>query len=127
MLIDWHTNLWLPEHFGPEAQELTHRVSTNDGSPAAFERDVLGSAERAVVVTMNFPRIGLNVPNSFVAELVARHRERVKGLACVDPLSPTAERDLEHAIRELGLSGLKISPVYGVFDPFCNPILAVKR
>lgn len=119
MLIDWHTNLWMPEHFGPEAKELTGRVSSNDGSPQAFERDVLGTADRAVIVTMNFPKIGLNVPNTFVAEVVAKHKDRVKGLACVDPMHPNAERDLEHAIRELGLQGLKISPVYGVFDPWC--------
>lgn len=120
MLIDWHTNLWLPEHFGPEAQELTQRVSTNDGSPEAFERQVLATAEKAVVVTMNFPKIGLNVPNEFVAEFVAKHKDRVKGLACVDPMMPGAEHELEGAIRELGLAGLKISPVYGVFDPWCR-------
>ncbi len=120
MVIDWHANLWLPSHFAEGETEMGTRVAgTGDASPEAFECDVAASAEQFIVITMNFERMGLQVPNRFVADFVQTHKGRAKGFACVDPMSGNAECDLEQAIVELGLHGLKISPVYGGFDPWC--------
>ncbi|MEM7425457.1 MAG: amidohydrolase family protein [Pseudomonadota bacterium] len=119
MLIDWHANLWLDSHIRTGGEEFSDRVvPTSDASPERFERDVAGVVEQFVVVTMNFPNIGLEVPNAFVAEFVGRYAGRAKGFACVNPLADGADRALEHAVRELGLHGLKISPVYNNFDPW---------
>lgn len=118
MLIDWHSNLQLPEH-ADDGDEMIKRVGISvDATPESHEKHVAGVAEKFVLVTMNFPRIKVRVPNEFVAEYGRRFPGRAKSLACVDPLDERAPRDLEYAIKELGMHGLKISPVYGGYDPW---------
>jgi predicted TIM-barrel fold metal-dependent hydrolase len=122
MLIDWHTNLALPEHYGPgEDGEFAKRVNVQTpGTPESHRAHVADKVDQFVVVTMNFPRLKTFVPNEFVAEYVKQFPGRAKAMACVDPLAPDASKQLEFAIKELGMHGLKISPVYGGFDPNCR-------
>jgi predicted TIM-barrel fold metal-dependent hydrolase len=120
MLIDWHTNLQLPEH-ADDGGEMVGRVGiTLDATPESHERHIAAVAEKFAVVTMNFPRLKVRVPNEFVAEYTRRYPGRAKAFACVDPLQESAPKDLEYAIRELGMHGLKISPVYGGYSPWCG-------
>ena len=119
MIIDWHTNLKMPEFASNEAEFNSRTLPAHAGDPNSFDEHVADTAEQFVIITLNFPRLGQSVPNEFVAEHVRRHRGRAIGLACVDPYEPKAPQKLEHAIRELGLRGLKCSPVYGGFDPWC--------
>lgn len=121
MIVDWHANLSLDSHFAEEEAEFASRVgSSRSAPPDLFERDVASTAEKFVVVGMRFPILKLDVPNEFVAEFVHKHKGRAKGLACVQPFEEEAAKKLTHAIRGLGLHGLKISPVYGGFDPWCR-------
>ncbi len=121
MLIDWHTNLALPEHFAAGESEFASRTGQQIGSdPASHERHVAEEAEKFVVIALRFKRLKISVPDEFVADYVKRHEGRAKGFACVDPLDEDAPRELEYAIKELGLHGLKISPVYGGFDPWSD-------
>jgi len=123
MLIDWHTNLNLQSHYldAEGAAEFNTRVAAGvSADPEAHQRLVADVAEKFAVVTMRFDNLKIRVPNEFVAEYVHRFPGRAKGFACVDPLDSNAVKDLEFAIRELGLHGLKISPVYGGFDPWCH-------
>ncbi|MDZ4735873.1 MAG: amidohydrolase family protein [Rhodospirillaceae bacterium] len=123
MLIDWHTNLWLDEHLTEE-----HRRDMNvrsggrktDASPQRHERDVAGVADRFGVVAIRWPRLGVDVPNDFVADYVSRFPDRAVGFACVDPMDPGAPDELERAIKTLGLHGLKLGPTYQGFDPWSN-------
>jgi predicted TIM-barrel fold metal-dependent hydrolase len=57
------------------------------------------------------------VPNDYVAAYVTRHPEKLIGFASVDPNRPHAPLELERAVRQLGLRGLKIAPIYQHFDP----------
>jgi predicted TIM-barrel fold metal-dependent hydrolase len=119
MLIDWHTNLSTPEHFAAGENEFVSRVGVRiDPGPESHERHVARVADKFVVIAMNFKRLKIAVPNEFVADYVRRHGDRAKGFACVDPLEEDAPQQLRYAIKELGLHGLKISPVYGGFDPW---------
>lgn len=119
MLIDWHTNLQLAEH-ADDAGEMTSRVGINiDAGPDSHREHIAAVARKFVLVTMNFPRLKVRVPNEFVADYARQFPGRTKAFACVDPLQEGAPKDLEYAIRELGMHGLKISPVYGGYDPWC--------
>jgi predicted TIM-barrel fold metal-dependent hydrolase len=125
MIVDWHTNLKKPE-FQTNVAEFAKKVApTRSGDPESFDKHVATTAEHFVVITLNFPRLGQAVPNEFVAEHVKRHKGRAIGLACVDPYEVNAPKKLEHAIKELGLRGLKCSPVYGGFDPWCQEAWAL--
>lgn len=127
-MIDWHANLWLPEHFDPEEKEYLARVGGQPGAaPADFEKHVAAVADQFCVVTMQFRALKLHVPNEFVADFVRKHGNRAKGFACVDPMAEDAPAKLEYAVRELGLHGLKISPVYGAFDPWCQEAARLYR
>ena len=55
--------------------------------------------------------------NEFVSAFAKACGEKVIGFASVDPNSPTAVPDLERAVKELGLRGLKLSPIYQDFEP----------
>jgi uncharacterized protein len=55
------------------------------------------------------------VSNEQVAEL-ARKQPRFIGFASVDPSETEAPRQLDHAIRELGLRGLNLDPAFQRFE-----------
>ena len=55
------------------------------------------------------------VSNEQIAELIAK-TQRFIGFASVDPHQPDAARQLERAIRTLGLAGLKLDPALQRFD-----------
>ncbi len=61
---------------------------------------------------------GWKVPNEMVADLVARRPDRFVGFASVDPNKhQLAIEELEHAVRDLGMRGLKLHPPTQHFYP----------
>ena len=57
-------------------------------------------------------------PNDYIAETVKRYPETLYGFCSVDPRKgKSAVVELERAISELGLIGLKLHPVHGAFFP----------
>lgn len=81
------------------------------------EMDEAG-VERAVIVALDCTSThGCRIPsNETVAELAAKH-ERLIGFASVDPHERNAPRQLERAVRSLGLKGLKLDPALQRFQP----------
>jgi predicted TIM-barrel fold metal-dependent hydrolase len=133
-LVDWHMHVWLPEHLhGPEwgdqldarfADPLSERGRFEDADEARREAGV----EYAVCVALVSNRLGMNIPNEFVAEYVERNRATTVGLASVDPTDPQAPDQLRYAIETLGLRGLKLSPPYQGFHahaPEADAVYAV--
>ncbi|MGE3870617.1 MAG: amidohydrolase family protein [Pseudorhodoplanes sp.] len=121
MIIDWHANLWLPEHYADGGNQMVTRVGQSvDGGPQSFDEHIAGVCEKFVIVTMNFEPLGVAVPNEFVADYAKKYPGRAKALANVNPLDEKAPRQFEYAIKELGMHGLKMSPVYGAYDPWCE-------
>ena len=61
---------------------------------------------------------GWKVPNEMVADLVAQRPDRFVGFASVDPNKhQLAVEELEHAVRDLGMRGLKLHPPTQHFYP----------
>lgn len=121
MIIDWHTNLWLDEHLGADHLSAMHSRSggrATDASPERHRRTVVQTAEKFVVIALNWGDLGVAVPNDFVAKYVADFPDRAIGFGCVDPRSPGAADELERCVRELGLKGLKLAPTYQGFHPW---------
>ncbi|MFN0043390.1 MAG: amidohydrolase family protein [Alphaproteobacteria bacterium] len=111
--VDWHTHIWLPEHFGGNVRTPAGSDVTR-GSPERA-REAMEGVDRYVVVGLQTP--WLHIPNDFIAEQVKNSKGRAIGFACVDPKADDAPREMERAIGELGLHGLKLSPTYQGFDP----------
>jgi hypothetical protein len=57
------------------------------------------------------------VTNEFVSKITEQYPDRILGFASVDPHKKSAVKDLEYAIRELKLSGLKLHPQVQAFEP----------
>jgi hypothetical protein len=117
-LIDWHSHVWLREHFtADQATEMQDKVGALEASPATHRRAMEG-VDRYVIIGIQWGEPhGPNVPNDFVAEQVAGSGGRAIGFASVSPRQAGADKEFERAIRELGLRGLKLSPAYQGFDP----------
>jgi predicted TIM-barrel fold metal-dependent hydrolase len=118
LLIDWHTHAWLLEHFPPGSLAERHSkpglTDERRGAPL-LHREAMRAVDRYVVVGLQAPWVW--IPNEFVAEQVAASDGRAVGFASVDPHREDAAQEFERAVSDLGLRGLKLSPVYQGFDP----------
>ena len=109
------------ERFGMETHEFTLEDLLRDMDFAEVERSVLLGFD----CTTSY---GWKIPNESIAELVERHPDRLTGFASVDPQQgDQAAQDLEFAVRELGMKGLKLHPPTQHFypdDPKAEPVWA---
>src|SRR5262249_5444277 len=101
-LIDWHSHVWLREHFTTDqASEMQDKVGALDAPPAAH-RQAMAGVDRYLIIGVQWgaPH-GPNVPNDFVAEQVAASGGRAIGFASVNPRQADAPHEFELAVREL--------------------------
>jgi len=120
MIFDCHTHLFGPGQFAGPTLAAARRAWGADRELLVtpeqhWER--FGHLDGAIVLAFDAPATGINVPNEYVAEYAAKHPGRMFGFASVDPNRPDAPARLEYAIRELGLCGLKLGPIYQNFYP----------
>lgn len=81
--------------------------------------------ERAIVCPTRARGHGYDIENERVAKLVGDHPDRLVGFGRVDPLTPGAERELEH-MRRLGLRGLFLHPwedTFRITDPAVDAVI----
>ena len=128
MIVDCHTHLWAPPHLGPP---FTEEVRGPGGSAPDLSADPdahrqgTAAADAVCVFAFRARRLGVLVPNDYVAEYVATDPGRLYGYACVDPTEPGALAELDRSVLELGLHGLKLVPTYGGWHPLDERALAV--
>jgi uncharacterized protein len=124
--IDVHVHPSTPEYvddalgaFGPACESYFRtelpRHDVNEMAAVFRDADVLGVLFAWDAETHS----GLPpVTNDFVAECARSHPEAFVGFASVDPLKgDAAVIELERAVRELGLRGLKLHPTAQGFRP----------
>ena len=89
---------------------------TGDELAALYaEWDVLG-----VIFSVDTETTTSEAPdsNDYVAQIVGSHPEQLIGFATVDPWKgDTAVEELERAVHDLGLLGLKLHPIHQAFFP----------
>jgi hypothetical protein len=120
MIFDCHTHLMERQHLSGSFLNDALRVWGDDYNmtctPEQHEQ-AMKETSGAIVLAVDAPYIGFNVPNEYVAAYTAKHPTRMFGFASVDPNRPGADRLLERAVKELGLVGLKLAPIYQNFHP----------
>ena len=130
MIVDCHTHLWAPDHLGPP---FVDEVRGPGGSRPDLTSDPeahragTAAADRVCVFAFWAPRIGVRVPNDYVAAYVATDPQRLIGYASLDPTDGGAVAELERAVQELGLRGLKLVPTYQGYHPLDERALPVYR
>ncbi|KPV63423.1 MAG: Amidohydrolase [Candidatus Bathyarchaeota archaeon BA2] len=126
-LIDIHVHPFLLKELTEKRPELLEGTKAYLGikiSPQPLETLVrqmeVAGVVKAVLLALDLTsKLGCKLPsNEEVAELVRMDPDRFIGFASVDPLQgQEAARQLEHAINELGLRGLKLHPPLQDFEP----------
>jgi hypothetical protein len=137
MMIDLHTHIWqYPDHMGKEfADEASSSCGRSaDSDPNLYVTPEVhwkayadSAAAHIVVLAFRSRYLEVNVPNELVAQYVQQHPDRLVGFAAVDPSDPDPAGELEHAVTNLGLRGLKLAPAYQNFqamDPRMQPVYA---
>lgn len=124
-MIDFHTHPVLIQELAakyPNYERSARQVFNigNNFQPLQtffLQMDVAG-IERAVLLPIDCRRARKDPvsSNEQVAEL-CRGSQRFIGFASVDPLRKGAARELENAVRKLGLRGLKLDPALQNFRP----------
>ena len=135
MIVDCYTHLmWYPDHvteqYAQEAlaskliklkysggQAYTGRLDLHsyDSTPEIHWK-VSEPADKVVVFGLQAKATGIWVPNELIADYVRQHPEKLEGWASVDPNERDCVEQLEHAVKHLGLRGLKLGPTYQHFD-----------
>lgn len=130
-MIDFHTHPVMIQELLEGDFKLAHNIREVFGfyfPPQPLENFILemdaAGVEQAVllpidVTTAHGCRI---VSNEQVARLVDK-QSRFIGFASVDPNLPDAPKQLEHAVKEWGLCGLKLDPSLQRLDLTCGRIL----
>ena len=124
-MIDFHTHPVLIREFVgkyPNYERVARQVFNigNNFQPLEtffLQMDVAG-IEKAVLLPIDCRRARKDAvsSNEQVAEL-CRRSKRFVGFASVDPLKKGAARELENAVKNLGLKGLKLDPALQDFRP----------
>lgn len=117
--VDCHTHIGAAgTHVHETTLDNEERVTgrrTWDVDPADHKA-ATETPEHTFVLAFDAPQVGIVVPNEDVAAHVAGSDTMI-GFASINPNRPDAVAILETAVRQLGLKGLKVGPVYQHFHP----------
>ena len=138
MLFDTHTNLmWYPDHYSDEfvafaweAKRAKMKLSEDvyfAGSEVAENNafdsrpeqllEATADMDKVIVFGIKAPFCGINADQEQIARFCREHAERFIGWCSVDPNDADCVEQLEYYVRDLGLCGLKCSPIYQNWDP----------
>jgi hypothetical protein len=73
--------------------------------------------DKVIVFGIKAPFCGINADQERIAAFVDAHADRFIGWCSVDPNDADCVAQLEYYVNDLGLRGLKCSPIYQNWDP----------
>ena len=121
MIVDVHTHLSTTDQWGPYFQNAVARnyeVGDLDIHVTPERHwDEMSRADRAIVFGINSIALEMNTPNDDIAAYVRQHPEKLVGFMSIDPSQQNALEELERSVSDLGLRGIKMSPVYQHYHP----------
>ncbi len=120
MIVDCHTRIWAsPEQMGRGSATWLVRNGGQENLSADPSEHAAASAEADQTLVWGFRsrHLSADVPNAFLADYVAQHREKVIGIAAVDPPEPDAMERLENIAGRSEFAGVTICPAGQGFHP----------
>jgi predicted TIM-barrel fold metal-dependent hydrolase len=130
MIVDVHTHVWeRPAHLGDAFIADAKAAAGAAYKDIAVDLDehwrAMEPVDRAIVLGFRARHVDVLVPNEYVADYVGRHPEKLIGFCSVDPHDADAIEQLDHAVKRLGLRGLKVGPIYQNIHPQDERFLAL--
>jgi predicted TIM-barrel fold metal-dependent hydrolase len=127
LIVDVHTHL--PEHRQRVKVEKPKYYTARPGVSIDTEAlcwedhfNAMKSVDKAIVFKIAH---GKEKVNDSVAEYVNLHSQKIIGFLSVDPNEEGSVDEVERAVTELRLKGIKLGPAYQNFHPFCDKACAV--
>jgi predicted TIM-barrel fold metal-dependent hydrolase len=124
MIVDIHTHVFRPQlDFGLNLLTDLNRCGVEPevwGDVLESHLETTKAADVAVVFGLQAVQTGWNIPNTMVAEHVARAADRLLFFAAIDPGQPDFMEELERCHQDLGAVGVKLAPLYQNVHP-SNP------
>lgn len=124
MIIDIHSHFWrFPDDFSDDfiRQARRARAGQDVDLTVTFEayRQHLppGEQVKTVVFGGKARLSGLWIDDKTIADYVARHPQELIGFLSVDPTQGGWQNEMRSGHEELGLSGIKLLPMYAGFSP----------
>ena len=122
MIVDVHSHAWVyPDHFTRDFVEQARRARRGMDLDLTIDyaqyRASCPDESRTIVFGGKARLAGVWVDDRYVAEYVAKDRERLIGFLSVDPTQPRWQEEMATGHRELGLRGIKLLPMYAGFRP----------
>jgi|SRR5438067_305913 len=121
MIVDCHTHVGEADHLTKDFVKDARTVSGNPQQQLAVDPkehwEAMKAVDRAIVLGFRAHNVGYVVPNEYVANYVHQHDDKLVGFASVDPHDDDAVEQLEHAVNNLKLKGLKLGPIYQNMHP----------
>ncbi len=107
MIVDTHMHIHTA-HINPGEQEMF-----------GFDRYMNGKGpvDVSIIFGMQFNIPGRHIPNDHIAEVVAMRPKELAGFCSVFPHDDNAVSEIERSVKQLGLIGLKLHPLYQAFYP----------
>lgn len=129
MIIDCHTHIWrypgeLSEALAEEMFNMRQQEVDLDVSPA-MHTEAVRDVDRAIVFGLRAPLTGFCTVNQTVADYVRTDPQKLIGFAAICPTEPESVEQVEEAVHDLGLRGLKMAPIYGGWSPTCDRAMAI--
>src|SRR5688500_7740446 len=110
-VIDTHMHVWSMDsaRYPRKPPEPNYRLPTQEGSVEMYIDEMKkDGVDRAVLVQERSS--GWN--NSYIADCVRRFPKLFVGHGLIDPREPNNAAVLEREIKQNGLSGMRLSPIY---------------
>ncbi len=130
MIVDCHSHLWnAPDEI---SDDLRHDYQTvgydiNDLellNPESHSAATQG-ADVVIVFGLRAKLSGFTTSNDTVAHFVQSDPKRLIGFAALDPTEADCLDELERCISDLGMRGLKMTPIYSGYHPMDERALPV--
>lgn len=121
MIVDVHTHLSTREQWGPIFCEACERANAAMGLDLHVTPQrhwhAMRDVDHAIVFGINSLSLQMDTPDDAIAAYARQHPEKIIGFMSIDPHQPNAIEQMERGVYNLGLRGIKMSPVYQNYHP----------
>ena len=120
MIVDCHTHIWSSaDQLGRGGEEFIRRQTGRDRVAAGPADHALAAecVDKCLVLAVRSVDLEAEVPNEFVADYVSRHRDKMIGIAAVDPAEDGAVERAEALLKQAEFRGLTLSPAMQNLHP----------